>query len=396
MQLDEEAPGTGEAAAPELARSERSCSFSSEAHMPVQAFSTLGASSTVRPGSAMTPSALRSPGQSKKSVGFDLAPLDQSTLSAERSSRLSANRLSPGPSRLQPNFSGRSTSSQSQMSDQSAISQGQDLWRRGATTRTVFKQRRYLNDTPYELRNLGLVLAFCAIVLLWEAVDHAVTHIWQELEHRLVAYVVLVLFAKLCVWALITWLKHLAHEKQPTLAVSYLYALGTLLLAAGGWGVIATSVYIMVPKKFLIFFWSCSGVLFFTGTILYGLFTKHNALLDIGGCTSLMGLEDSDAEDEEDEFGVNASEPVTPAVIRISHLRKQNEELEAKLTAQEEAKCVEVDQILQDVSRMRSDDRKRLLGMLLHPSAQIDTPHFSEATEAMPLSQSGTPGYGAV
>mmetsp|Transcript_30602 Transcript_30602/g.55813 ORF Transcript_30602/g.55813 Transcript_30602/m.55813 type:complete len:377 (+) Transcript_30602:86-1216(+) len=376
MQSDAEAPGAGE---------------QSDASEHDSAGRALIDPPSARTGSSSSSSAVR---RVSKTVAFAPLPTpgdleDGSKTPALRHSRLSPERAGGSLRRLSDPASAASVNS---ISFKLPSRRGQ----------TVMKQQVTASHTPYEIRNLGLVLAFCAIVLLWEAVDHAVQKIWEKLEHRLIAYLVMAGFAKLCVWALVIWLRRLQRQEKSTIEVSYLYALSTILLAAGAWGALATLVHIVVPKKYLTFFWACSGVFFFTVTVLYGLYTKHNVLLDIGGCTAMMGLNDSDDEDDPDRMSSDSftpkttlSEAVTPAAVRISQLRSQKEELEAKLFGQEEGKQMEVNQLLQDASRMKPADRDRLVEGL--QNLQFRNPPAADSeTTAVVATQVNIPVYGAV
>lgn len=145
-----------------------------------------------------------------------------------------------------------------------------------------------IKNTPPHWRPFFLMLAFSTVVCVWEVVNHVVEDNFKVLERRLLCYAVLSVIALLLSRVCHGLAKYLKRKSMHTIEISYLYALFSVLLALSVWGALATAVDILVPKKNELFAWAAVGFVCLCGTLAHGLWTRHNYILEIGGCLALM------------------------------------------------------------------------------------------------------------
>jgi len=153
---------------------------------------------------------------------------------------------------------------------------------------TLQKQGEIAQQLSTEIRCLGVALAFITIVFLWELTDLFMAKMFLEDGVRLVSYLALSLVAAVCLLLSHHWVFNATSSLVP----SFAYALSTLYLAIGSWGVIATAVAVLVPKKNHIVCYAIGGIITLFCTVMYGMQTRHNVLLDIASCATTMGLHD--------------------------------------------------------------------------------------------------------
>lgn len=160
---------------------------------------------------------------------------------------------------------------------------------------TIHMQGFYASKVSLSLRIFGLALAFITMVLLWEGMDLIMYTTFPNEEQVLIGYLVLAVLAAGCLALSQEMVSKAAEDlDQSSLPASFAYALSTLYLAIGTWGVIRASVNVLVAKKVRIFVYAAGGLITLIGTIMYGIQTRHNVLLDIASCSTSMGLHDDD------------------------------------------------------------------------------------------------------
>lgn len=144
------------------------------------------------------------------------------------------------------------------------------------------------SKTPPLLRPFFLALAFTTVVFVWESLDHLVVDTFKMAERRLIAYFVLAVVAKVLVYVSHELAKLFSRKEWNTIEVSYFYALSTILLAVSVWGILTTSVSMLVPKKSVHFAWMAGSVVCLSGTMAHGIWTRHNYMMEVGGCLLLL------------------------------------------------------------------------------------------------------------
>jgi hypothetical protein len=161
---------------------------------------------------------------------------------------------------------------------------------------TMFGQAKIAKGVSLPLRILGIVLAFITVIFLWELTNLGMKTMFPRKEVCLVAFLSLSSLAAMCLALSHTWVLT-AHS---SLVPSFAYAMSTLFLAVGGWGVVETAIEMSVKKEKLLFCYAAGGFLSFVSTVLYALQTKHNVLLDIASCATTMGMYDDIEEGDYD------------------------------------------------------------------------------------------------
>jgi len=156
---------------------------------------------------------------------------------------------------------------------------------------TVYQQASIVKKLDRPVRLLGIVIAFCAVIWIWEAADVVVLYACPKPRQQVVGYVsIFIVSSVLLVLSHIFMLR----ANQTTLHVSFVYALSTLLLAIGAWGVVKSMVRVHVPPWSAMAFWLCGSAIFLVCTVAYTYMTRHNALLDIASCALSLGLFDEE------------------------------------------------------------------------------------------------------
>lgn len=162
---------------------------------------------------------------------------------------------------------------------------------------TVFEQAEIFRGLSTPLRTLGVCLGFVTVVFLWETADLLTKFVCPELERRLVCYLMLALSAAVILVLTSQQINNAVEAGEQTLIPSFGFAVSTLFLAIGSWGVVYTSVRIVVPEKKQPFVWLVGGLFALVGSFFYSYQTRHNALLDIASCATSLGLTDYSCEE---------------------------------------------------------------------------------------------------
>lgn len=190
----------------------------------------------------------------------------------------------------------------------STINENYRTWaagKRGARRRTVFNQKQHAKDVVMPVKILGVAVAFVTIIFIWETADLAMLLVSPRKEVRLIGYMLLAAMAAVALTLSHEWIHpsedswhmEIAHTTS-SLVPSFAYALSTLFLAIGTWGVVKTAVDIVVPLKMQVFCYASGAVVGLVCTVAYSYQTKHNVLLDIASCATTMGLDEEGSEDE--------------------------------------------------------------------------------------------------
>jgi len=160
--------------------------------------------------------------------------------------------------------------------------------------KTYLSQVELARDLSLPLRILGVFLAFVTVIFLWEFTDGLVAKLVRKTETRLVTYLALSIFSGVCLILSHNWILGASAEHKGTLVPSFAYSLSTLFTAIGSWGVVQTTVDVLVTPKQKLFCNGAAAVISLFCTMAYSIQTKHNVLLDIASCASTLGLHDED------------------------------------------------------------------------------------------------------
>jgi len=122
---------------------------------------------------------------------------------------------------------------------------------------TIHRQAAIVSKLSLSLRIFGVALAFLTMVLNWEFADYAMLLMFPNAEQLLIGYLGLAVVAAGCLALSQDWMNKAAEDRgQSSLPASFAYALSTLYMAIGLWGIINSAMSVLVPKKKHIFVYS--------------------------------------------------------------------------------------------------------------------------------------------
>lgn len=153
---------------------------------------------------------------------------------------------------------------------------------------TLMCQAKIASELSLSIRLLGIALAFITVIFIWETTNMVVERFFTHTEMQLVIFLALAMVAAVCLMLSHSWIK----EAESSLVPSFAYTLSTLFLAIGVWGVVSSTMNVLVEVKQQLFCYALGGVVTFFFTVVYALQTRHNVLLDIASCATTMGLND--------------------------------------------------------------------------------------------------------
>lgn len=158
---------------------------------------------------------------------------------------------------------------------------------------TLVGQAQIASHLSWPIRFLGLSIAFLTVICIWEFTDLCVKKFSLHKDMQLVSYLAITVLAA----ASVSISHSGVRNPDASLVPAFAYALSTLFLVIGSWGVVDKTVNVLVSEKMKLFAYGVGGLIMLFFTVAYVVQTRHNVLLDIASCATTMGLNDDEADD---------------------------------------------------------------------------------------------------
>eukprot|EP00933_Yihiella_yeosuensis_P081109 TRINITY_DN94650_c0_g1_i1.p1 TRINITY_DN94650_c0_g1~~TRINITY_DN94650_c0_g1_i1.p1 ORF type:complete len:222 (+),score=52.74 TRINITY_DN94650_c0_g1_i1:121-786(+) len=162
---------------------------------------------------------------------------------------------------------------------------------------SLMRQHEVVRSLDYHEKFIGIILAFVAIVALWESIDAAVAFIAKSYKDETVAEAIMFLTIGITGGILTMISIQFAKKKmhgtpEDHLGASTLMALTSLFCLCGTWGFISCCVEAITVEENRVWAWLLIGMAFFLCSMLYSVRTEHYVLLDVVSCVTSLGTFD--------------------------------------------------------------------------------------------------------